>query len=106
MSSFRNTSTGDVIDVPGELDSMYEGRPEYELVAPDASSDEVEDTGPQFDPAYPLALGFAIALENLEDIKGEALDGALGDLGLPKTGSADEKRDRLAERLNKEVNGG
>ncbi len=32
-----------------------------------------------------------------EDLKGEALDKALEDRGLPKTGSADEKRARVAE---------
>lgn len=34
-----------------------------------------------------------------EDLKGQALDKALEDAGLPKTGTADEKRERLAREV-------
>ena len=39
-----------------------------------------------------------------EDLKGEALDAALKEAGLPVSGSADEKRARLAEHLAAQAN--
>ena len=39
-----------------------------------------------------------------EDLKGEALDAALKDAELPTSGSADEKRARLAEHLAAQAN--
>jgi hypothetical protein len=39
------------------------------------------------------------------DLKGKALDEALDAAGLPKTGSADEKRARLAEHTHSQPDG-
>lgn len=118
MSRFRNPSTQDVIHVPDELDAMHEARG-FVRFDPDAQSPvdlaspaalaPAGSTGspvPVFDPDQPLTAGPAVALENIEDIKGVALDETLKALGLDSTGKADEKRDRLAERLNEEVHGG
>lgn len=99
MSRFKNTSTGDVFDVPDTLDAMYGTRPGCEpfyptttevpdVPAATAPAGATGDSVPTFDPDEPLAAG------------------ALGDLGLTKGGDATEKRARLAEYLNKEdVNG-
>lgn len=120
MSTFKNPSTGDVITIPDALDGMYGSRPEWQPYDPEAEAaayPEVAaavtapagatgDPVPTYDPARPLAAGPAVALENIEDIKGDALDTALKDLGLDTSGKADEKRDRLAARLNEEINRG
>lgn len=120
MSRFKNTSSGDVIHVPDELDAMYGARPGFVTYDPDAPVSAADlaapgalapagSTGspaPTFDPAQPLAAGPAVALENIEDIKGDALQETLTVLGLDTKGTADEKRDRLADRLNEEVDRG
>lgn len=41
--------------------------------------------------------GHAVLVDPAEDLKGAALDEALEDAGLPKSGTADEKRARLVE---------
>lgn len=70
----------DVVDVP---DDRYEGYvPAEEHRSPDHPWSEIE---------APIDTG---------EIKGAALDQALEDAGLPKTGTADEKRQRLAEHLS------
>lgn len=120
MSIFRNTSTGDIINVPDALDGMYGARPEF--VAYDAEAEAgaypaiaaaatapagaTGDPAPTFDASQPLAAGAAVALENIEDIKGQALAESLETLGLDDSGTADEKRDRLADRLNEEISRG
>jgi hypothetical protein len=120
MSQFKNPSTGDVISIPDALDGMYGSRPEWQPYDPEADAEAYPeiaaaatapagatgDPAPTFDAAQPLAAGPAVALENIEDIKGEALESALKDLALDTKGTADEKRDRLADRLNEEINRG
>lgn len=69
MATVRNPENGDVRVVPDVLVGKYEARG-FER-QPDATTPEL--------------------------LKGAALDQALEDAGLPKTGSADEKRARLAE---------
>lgn len=117
MSKFRHTD-GNVIDVPDALDGMYGSRPGWSPYDPDqptfpevaaaatAPAGATGDPVPAFDPELPLAAGPVVALENIEDIKGEALESTLKDLALDTKGTADEKRDRLAERLNEEINRG
>jgi hypothetical protein len=114
MSRFHRPSTGDVIDVPDALDGRYNADPTWLPYDPDAVAFPVDpaalapagstgDVALPFDPEQPLAAGPAVALENIEDIKGDALDKALTDLGLDTKGNATQKRDRLAARLNEEV---
>lgn len=43
---------------------------------------------------------------NIEELKGEALDAALEARGLPKTGTADEKRQALKDRLAQDAKQG
>jgi hypothetical protein len=69
MATFQHPTKGDVVVVPDVLVESYEARGFERL--PDTSTPEL--------------------------LKGAALDVALEDAGLPKTGSADEKRARLAE---------
>jgi hypothetical protein len=45
------------------------------------------------------SLTDAAAADVAEELKGKALDQALEEAGLPKSGSADEKRARLAEHI-------
>lgn len=71
MGQWQNTRTKDVVDVPKALDKGYEADPAW--VQAKATS---EDDG---------------------KLKGQALDDALKSADLPLTGSADEKRARLAE---------
>jgi len=97
VSQFKHTRTEDVIDVPDVLDGRYDALPEYERhVAP-----EVVGTpeGPDFDPKDPFAFGDEVALANLASIKGTTLDESLLDRGLETSGTADEKRERLAAAL-------
>ena len=70
MARFRNPANGDVVTVPDVLVAKYEKRDHERL--PD---------GPA------------------EELRGEALDQALTDAGLSKSGTADEKRARLAEHI-------
>lgn len=74
MPLFRNTRTGDVITAEGPVATMYGRRPDWEEYVAPESADTPD-----------------------EELKGAALDQALEDAGLPKSGSADEKRARLAE---------
>lgn len=120
MSRFKSTSTPDVIDVPDALDGRYNADPGWAPYDPEAEATaypEVAaavtapagatgDPAPTYDSEQPLAAGPAVALENIEDIKGAALDQSLEALGLDTSGKADEKRDRLAARLNEEINRG
>jgi hypothetical protein len=72
---------GDVVEVP---DDRYEGY----------VPDEAHRSGtaiPWSEIEAPIDTG---------EIRGAALDKALEDAGLPKTGTADEKRQRLAEHLS------
>ncbi len=69
---FHRASTGDTVTVPDALVAKYEADPRWESVAPKAAPGD-------------------------DGLKGQALDDALEAAGLPKTGSADEKRARLAE---------
>lgn len=71
---FYRASTGDTVTVPDVLVAKYEADPLWEPVQTSASA--------------------AVA-----DLKGKALDAALDDAGLPKTGNAEEKRARLAEHI-------
>jgi len=115
MSRFKKPTTGDVIHVPDALDGAYATHPEWTAYDPEAPTfpevaaaatapaGSTGDPAPVFDPEQPLAAGAAVALENIEDIKGNALESALRDLALDTKGNADEKRDRLADRLNEEV---
>lgn len=70
---FHRASTGDTVTVPDELAAKYEANPAWEAGPGPAST------------------------SNVDQVKGAALDAALDAAGLPKTGSADEKRARLAE---------
>lgn len=120
MSRFKNTATGDVFHCPDALDGMYASRPGVVAYDPDAEAEAYPeiaaaatapagatgDPAPTYDSEQPLAAGAAVALENIEDIKGNALELALKDLGLDTKGTADEKRDRLAARLNEEISRG
>lgn len=72
---YTRPSTGDVVTVPDELTRLYDSRPDWERADP--SGDPVEEV----------------------NLKGAALDEALEDAGLPKSGSADEKRARLTEHV-------
>lgn len=67
----------EVTDIPGDLDSDTE---EFEA-----------------------ALAARQAVQEAEELKGRALDEALDSAGLSKSGSADEKRQRLAESQAAEV---
>ncbi len=49
------------------------------------------------DEEFQVALAEWHAAKNAEELKGKALDDALDKAGLSKAGSADEKRQRLAE---------
>lgn len=74
MPLFKNTRTGDVITAEGPVATMYRRRPDWEELDAPETPDVPE-----------------------EELRGAALDKALDDAGLPKSGSADEKRARLAE---------
>lgn len=115
MSRFKNTTTGDVFHVPDSLDGMYGSRPEFvpydEFAVPavpaaTAPAGATGDPVPVFDSAKPLAAGVVVALDNVEEIKGAALEETLATLGLDASGTADEKRARIADRLNEEVSRG
>ena len=67
-----------VTDIPGDLDS---------------DSEEFAD-----------ALAERQAVQDAEELKGKALDDALDSAGLSKSGSADEKRQRLAEHQAASIN--
>ena len=73
MGLYKNTRTGDVVTVPPALEAKY-----------DASHIWEHQPHPN-DP---------------QELRGAALDAALEEAGLPKTGSADEKRARYAEHLS------
>lgn len=76
MPLFKNTRTGDVITAEGPVATMYGRRADWEeLDTPDGGT----------------------ADDGTRTLKGAALDDALDDADLPKTGTADEKRARLAE---------
>ena len=51
-------------------------------------------------PAETLDPAFGPTVESVAELKGEALDAALEDHDLPKNGTADEKRKRLAQFLS------
>lgn len=55
--------------------------------------------GPRPEPQVAITTEAATTSDGpaAEDLKGAALDKALEDAGLPKTGTADEKRERIAE---------
>jgi hypothetical protein len=118
VSKFRNSRTRDVIDVPDVLDGRYNADPEWAAFDPDqptfpevhpqayAPAGATGDPVPAFDAEQPLSAGPRIALDNIEDIKGAPLDESLKALGLDTKGNADEKRTRLADRLNEEINDG
>lgn len=72
MPTFRHPTKPDVVVVPDVLVERYEARGFERL--PDPSTPEL--------------------------LKGAALDAALEDAGLPKSGTADEKRARLAEHAS------
>lgn len=74
MGQHRNTRTGDVITVPAALDPYYES-----------------DQAPHFQPVKSVTPD--------GELKGAELDTALDAAGLSKSGTADEKRARLAEHL-------
>lgn len=113
MSKLTNPSTRDVIDIPDALDARYraQGWVDYDPDSPQFPADPAAtapagatgDQAPTFDPEQPLAAGPAVALDNIEEIKGNALDESLSALGLETKGNATEKRDRLADRLKQEV---
>jgi hypothetical protein len=120
VSILKNNVTGDIIHIPDELDAMHTSRPEWSLYDPEAEAAAYPEvpaavtapagaTGepvPEFDPEDPLMAGPAVAFERIEEIKGAALDSALKDLALDVKGSTEQKRDRLADRLTKEMNNG
>lgn len=70
MTQYRNERNGDVVTVPVELEHKYDDLGHWSRVVTEAEAVE---------------------------LKGEALDQALKDADLPTTGSADSKRERLAE---------
>lgn len=78
---YRPDTTDDQATGP-ELVRVYHAGLDREMVVRRAKL-------PQMDPAWEV--------QDPEELKGEALDAALEDAGLPKSGSADEKRARLAE---------
>ena len=65
-------------------------------------SGDVRDVAAELVPfmeARGYSLTEAAAAEVSDELKGESLDDALKDAGLPRTGTADEKRARYAEYL-------
>lgn len=70
--TMRNPKTGDVKVIPVEVEDRYTGRGWEQHTS--STSDSA-------------------------DLKGAALDEALESAGLPKSGTADEKRARYAEHL-------
>lgn len=77
MGTYRNDITGDVVTADG---------PTADFLAQQGHWTPQDDDGgvEEFDPF---------------ELKGEALDDALGAWGLSKSGTADEKRQRLADHL-------
>lgn len=71
MPRFHRPRTGDTIIVPDAAAAQYDAHPGWTRVTP-----PIPDT-----------------------LKGKALDAALDEAGLPKKGSAEQKRQRLAEHL-------
>lgn len=70
MPLYLNEETGDVVTVPVELQDKYDSLDQWSRFVPESEAAE---------------------------LKGAALDEALEDAGLSKSGSADDKRARLAE---------
>lgn len=66
-------------------------KPDFEPQAPAGRNQVTNPDDRDFPPAVPAP--------SPEDLKGAALDEALEAAGLPKSGTADEKRARLAEHL-------
>lgn len=81
-TELRNITSGDVIVVQDESVGYYKSTGQW------VPSEETEAV----DVEEPAAV----------ELKGEALDDALRDSGLPLTGTADEKRARLADFLAEE----
>lgn len=73
MATYRNERSGDIITVPEALQDKYDAIGHYSRVVSDGEAAE---------------------------LKGNALDEALEQAGLSKSGSADDKRARLAEYAN------
>lgn len=73
MPLYRNNETGDVETIPVEMQDKYDNNPIF------------------------AAWSRFVPESEAADLKGAALDEALEDAGLPKSGSADDKRARLAE---------
>lgn len=74
MGQWQRVNSTDVVDVPPALDKSYKADPAWQPYRPTR-----EDDG---------------------KLKGQELDDALKAADLPTTGSADEKRARLAEHTN------
>ena len=77
------------VEVTAERAEVLRGRG-FTDKAPEVDVDDAEEA-PEVD--------VDDAEEAPEDLKGESLDAALKEAGLPTTGKADEKRARLAEHL-------
>lgn len=113
MPTYRNERNGDVVTVTGANADRLDSLDNWVKVKPERKAKEADSqkatTGPV--PAGPADAGIGEpngnettaaevadnATETPEELKGQALDDALEAAGLPKTGTADEKRARLAE---------
>lgn len=77
--------------------AAYEARGWQLHTTPEALNPDAPNTGNIIHTTDPYDSQPVLTPDEVEALKGKALEAALEDAGLPRTGTADEKRDRLAE---------